>query len=68
MFKNLVLPFSILRLKVRMRLLQMQIRKMESVQYLNLQERKHLAFIKKILNITQEKEAALHQRKLTVGF
>ena len=25
-------------------------------------------FIKKILNITQEKEAALHQRKLTMGF
>ncbi|MDQ6757905.1 MAG: hypothetical protein M3004_13315 [Bacteroidota bacterium] len=68
MLKNLILPFSIYRLKVKMLMLQSQVKKMESSKYLNLSNRIELAQMKKMLINLHEQEDSLHHHKFTVGF
>ena len=60
MLKNLILPFSIYRLKVKMHAIESRIKKMESLNYLDLQGRKEVCQMKKMLTNLHEQEAALH--------
>ncbi len=68
MLKNLLLSLSIYRLKAKMQMLQTQIKKMESINYLTLQKRIDIAQMKKMLSNLHEQEAELHQYWLTLGF
>ena len=60
MLKNLILPFSIYRLKVKMHSIESRIKKMESLDYLDLQGRKEVSQMKKMLAQLHEQEASLH--------
>lgn len=68
MLKILILPLGIYRLKLKMHLLQSQIKKMEAADYLNLQKRMELAQMKKMLINLHEHEVELHSHKFTIGF
>ena len=68
MLRNLILPLSIYRLKLKMHFLHSQIKKMEAADYLNLQKRMELAQMKKMLVILHEHEVELHSHKFTIGF
>lgn len=68
MLQNLLLPFSIYRLKIQVQMLQTQIKKMKSANYLTLQQRLDLANLQKMLNNLHEKEASLHHHWLNIGF
>lgn len=60
MLKNLILPLSIYRLKVKMHAIEYRIQKMESLNYLDLQGRIEVAQMKKMLSNLHEEETALH--------
>jgi len=60
MLKNLILPFSIYRLRIKMHAIESRIRKMESLNYLDLQGRKEVCQMRKMLANLHEQEAALH--------
>lgn len=60
MLKNLILPFSIYRLKIKMHAIEARIKKMESLKYLDLQGRIEVAQLKKMMVSLHEQEAALH--------
>jgi hypothetical protein len=60
MLKNLILSLGMYLLKTKMHAAESRIRKMESVNYLDLQGRKELAQMKKMLAHLHEQEAALH--------
>lgn len=60
MLKNLILPLSIYRLQTKMHTIESRVKKMESRRYLDLQGRKEVAQMKKVLSELHEQEAALH--------
>ena len=60
MLKNLILPLSIYRLKIKMHAIEARIKKMESLKYLDLQGRIEVAQLKKMMVSLHEQEAALH--------
>lgn len=60
MLKNLILPFSIYRLKVKMHAIESRIQKLESLNYLDLQGRIEVSQMKKMMVHLHEQEAALH--------
>jgi len=60
MLRALILPLGIYRLKTKMHAIESRIKKMESLDYLDLQGRKELAQMKKMLVHLHDQEAALH--------
>jgi hypothetical protein len=60
MLRNLILPLSIYRLKVKMHAIESRIKKMESLNYLDLQGRIEVSQMKKMLVSLHDQEAALH--------
>jgi hypothetical protein len=60
MLRNLILPLGLYRLRSKMHSVESRIKKLESVSYLDLQGRKELAQMKKMLAHLHEQEAALH--------
>ena len=60
MLRNLILPISIYRLQIKMHSLEFRIKKMESQNYLDLQGRKDVAGMKKMVAHLHDQEAALH--------
>ncbi|MEO7294451.1 MAG: hypothetical protein ABIW34_15185 [Ginsengibacter sp.] len=60
MLRNLILPISIYRLQTKMHSLEFRIKKMESLNYLDLKGRKDVAVMKKMLAHLHDQEAALH--------
>ena len=60
MLKNLILPLSIYLVKIKMHAIESRIKKMESLNYLDLQGRKEVAQMKKMLANLHEQEAALN--------
>ncbi|MDB5223577.1 MAG: hypothetical protein JWN83_2244 [Chitinophagaceae bacterium] len=60
MLKSLILPLSIYRLKIKMHSIESRIKKMESLNYLDLQGRIEITQMKKMLVNLHDQEAALH--------
>ncbi|MGI8581333.1 MAG: hypothetical protein ACR2KX_04040 [Chitinophagaceae bacterium] len=60
MLKNLILPLSIYRLKIKGNAVECRIKKLESRSYLDLQGRIEIIHLKKTLANLHEKEMALH--------
>lgn len=60
MLKILILPFSIYRLRAKMHAIEGRIKKMESLNYLDLKGRLEVSHLKKTLVQLHEQEAALH--------
>ena len=60
MLRNLILPLGVYRLRTKMHAIESRIRKMESLNYLDLQGRKELAQMKKTLAHLHEQEAAFY--------
>jgi hypothetical protein len=60
MLRSLILPISIYRLQTKMHTLEIRIKKMESRNYLDLQGRKDVAQMKKMLCHLHDQESALH--------
>ncbi|MDB5200185.1 MAG: hypothetical protein JWO92_2148 [Chitinophagaceae bacterium] len=60
MLKSLILPLSIYRLKIKMHSIESRIKKMESLNYLDLQGRIEITQMKKMLANLHDQEAALH--------
>ena len=60
MLRILILPVSIYLVKAKMHAIETRIKRMESLQYLNLEGRIEVARLKKILAHLHDQEAALH--------
>ena len=60
MLKNLILPLSIYLVKIKIHAIEFRIKKMESLNYLDLQGRKEVAQMKKMLANLHEQETALN--------
>ncbi len=60
MLKILILPIGIYWLQTKMHTLELRIKKMESLNYLDLKGRKDVAQLKKMLAHLHEQETALH--------
>ena len=60
MLRILILPLSIYLVKVKMHAIESRIKRMESLQYLNLEGRIEVSRLKKILTQLHDQEAALH--------
>ena len=60
MLKDLILPFSIYRLKLKLNAVQSRIKKLETVKYLDLEHRKELSQLKKMQSELHEHETAIY--------
>lgn len=60
MLRNLILPLGIYRLKSKMHIVESRIKKMETMNYLDLTGRMELDQMRKMLAHLHDQEAALH--------
>lgn len=60
MLRNLILPIAVYRLKSKMHSVEFRIKKLESLNYLDLNGRKEIGQLKKMLAHLHDQEAALH--------
>ncbi|HEY8688913.1 MAG TPA: hypothetical protein VIM07_06725 [Chitinophagaceae bacterium] len=60
MLRNLILPIAVYRLKSKMHAIEFRIKKLESLNYLDLNGRKEIVQMKKMLAHLHDQEAALH--------
>lgn len=60
MLRNLILPLGIYRLKSKMHIVESRIKKLETMNYLDLKGRMELDQMRKMLAHLHDQEAALH--------